>query len=1115
MKFFKIFWICIFFVAVMLPGKDKNYYIVKNPFDFTAGKIPIIVPVSENRDFAIFDVKNKKMIPVQKDIFPDGKIELVSLIDLLPKEEKTIEIVEHGGSVPSDSLKITYDENKKVYEISNGLYRFFLTFRRDNRKDWEEIYHVVCSDFTYLENNTDAGIKRLTNPQFGVFKGIPEVKILNGSFRLQLILKGKGELRSGNVKVSGDINFTLTLFTNKPTFDTETIFVPDEDGSVYLIAAGETLVSASEKNKWTLFSKSNKTEEDISITFGGKESISVEGTKWVSAACGNRAFTYVLDDINSNVSATRGEGGIERSKVVFRLSNFSETSNYIRPDFFGVTAKKGEPLNLKMRVTFYPSFREEKFVGINDYSIFQTDFLVPRIVKKIFNFSGEVAVSQQDAEEIRRILQTKDIFILVGDRMDDKNLEILKDLSKKWHVPLLTASDISTFLNNQYQRNDCRDSVIILVGSPEENLVVNVHNKKYGFVDPYFPGGGKGIISVSENFLVPGRQIIYVGGADVSCAKKAIKYLQQNFALPRINGLQVRTIPPEMRPRPWMIREKIEGLYLLVCKGEIEPVHLLLYSPEEVKNLEVVCDIKNLAGSKINYQLSYIPWSFAGVDRDGNIYPEGKQPAHLEGHPLPHATFLPGSVKKEGMEIPFITYMANHDAMWEGLPETIPASRQISLWINFKIEKDINPGIYQGNIKIRCKNNEKRIPIKIEVADIELPEKWQMDFFPMYSLDNYNENVFKLYLGIDKNDEKTYLDAIRKLGNLLFSHGATVVNISAYDMEITFTPDGKIRINPNKINNVIDAYRKGGFDGWFEMSVHPHYWEPMVEGISNFKKISMEEARKIFFEGLKEWMKSKNLEGKIIARIGDEPGDADKWVEMASKLKGSGMLITVAHNRTNEEFARKMVGTIDIWCPLWNRAITGWMGEILPDDEPSRFNRNFFNERKKAGETIWNYTCATPYFSLTRLPTEIYFYFWDSFNKKFDGVVYYGGGYWCHMWGGDTLPGVKGHIAHRDYYVYNVYGKNSKHDWVGGTTLFYPDARIKEVISSQRFEIVRQAQEDIKLFSLIREKFGDTKLADLLSWVVSTRNHADIPPEEVHKVRERAIRFVLENKETK
>ncbi|MCM8759171.1 MAG: hypothetical protein NC906_05310 [Candidatus Omnitrophica bacterium] len=1100
------YFICLFLVSSLY---GDGFYIVKNPFNFPVEKVPVVIPINENKDFVFYDTNNKKMILTQKDIFPDGKIELVGLIDLLPGEVKRIEIREFSGASVPDLLKTVYDENKKIYAFSNGCYRFFLSFRKDGRKDWEDIYHVVCSDFMYLQDNTGTGVKQISNPQLGVFNGVPNVSIMNGPFRLQIILKGKGELRYSTSKIPGDLQLCITLYANKPVFDTETIFIPDEDGSLYLVAAGETLVSASEQDRWNLYSRSHRTDEDISINFGVTERVSVEGTKWVSAIGSNRAFSYVHDDINSNVSTSKGEGGIERSKVVFRLSNFSEKSNYIRPDFFNITTKKGEPLKLKMRITFYPSLQAEKIFGLNDYNIFQTDFLIPRAVKNIFKFSGDVAISQKDIEKIKEILNTTDVFILAGDKVNDANLGLLKELSTKWHVPILTACDISQFLNNQYQRNDCKNLVIILVGSPEENLVVRAHNKKYGFVDAYFPGERKGVISVVENFLDTGRYLIYIGGEDPAAVKKSIEYFVKKFNPPKVDDLQVRVISPELRPRPWMIREKIESISIPVCRNETQPVHLLLYAPSEIKDLELVCDIKNSQGEKIGYQLSYIPWSFAGVDKDGNVYPEGIQSAHFEGHPLPHVTFIPGSVKRENTEIPFITYMANHDAMWDGLPPRIPSRRQVSIWIDFKIEKGLALGNYEGEIKIRWNKKEKKIPIRIDIFDIELPTGWQMDFFPMYGLDNYNENVFKLYLGIDKNDEEAYLNAIKRLGTLLISHGATIANISAYDMKIKFFPDGVIKIEPNELNRVIDAYREGGFNGWFEMGLHPHYWEPMVEMISNFKKVSIEEARRIFFEKLKEWMRDKGIEGKLIARVGDEPGDADKWVEMAAKLKGSGFLITVAHNQTKEEFTRKMVGTIDIWCPLWNRAITGWMGEILPDDEPSRFNRNFFNERKQAGEIIWNYTCATPYFSLTRLPTEIYFYFWDSYNKKFDGVVYYGGGNWCHMWGGDTLPGVKGHIAHRDYYVYNVYGKNSRHDWVGGTTIFYPDARLKEVISSQRFEIVKQAQEDVKLFSLIRGKFGDQTLNNLLSSVVSPRNHNDIPPEDFHKVRETAIKMLL------
>ncbi|MCM8788517.1 MAG: DUF4091 domain-containing protein [Candidatus Omnitrophica bacterium] len=1110
MKKLKSIFIGTLTFCAVLSGMEKNNYVMKNPFNFAVEKIPIVVDYEGNKNLTFYDINSKKNIPTQKDILPEGKKELICLVDLLPGEKKYIGIKESNEfSMPeSFNNKATYDENKQIYAISNGSFQFSLGFRKDTRKGWENIYHVVCSNFQYLDNNRETGIKQISDPQLGVFNKKPEVTVISGPVRLQIIISGKGELRSGNSIVSGSLRCIIRLYEKKPVFESETTFIPESDGQLYLVAAGETAVIAGETEKWSLFSISHKTGKDVSVVFGEKQNTGDEGTKWVSAVAADKAFSYVYDDINSNISATKGEGGIERSKVVFRISNFSEKANYIRPDFFGIKAKKEEPLILKMRITFYPAVPEEKDFALKDYRVFQTDFLLPRLVKETFSFSGDVALSRQNYEKINKILNTRDVFILTGEKINKEQLDMIKKLSEYWQMPALVASDISDFLNFQYFKNDCQNTAMILIGSPEDNLIVRAHNKKYGFVDGYFPGEGKGIISVIENFPPDtDRPVIHVGGMDSKSVMKAIAHLMKNFSVSRMKDLQVRVMPPELRPRPWMRKEKIESVSLKVCKGETEPVHLLLYTPEQIKNLEVICDVKNSEGRKIECELSYIPWSFAGVDLEGNIYPEGKEAICFEEHPLPHATYLPGSIKKEGQDIPFITHIANHDAMWLGLPPRIPANRQLSLWINFRINNDVPSGLYEGNITIKCESQEKKIPVKIEVLNIQLPSQWAMDFFAMYSLDNYNENVFKLYLDIDKNDEKTYLKAIQSLGNLLYSHGSTVANISAYDMKIKISPDGNIELEPDELNKIIRAYREGNFNGWFEMSLPLHYWEPMIEAISKFKSISFEEAKRIFFEKLKEWMKKENI--KVIARVGDEPGDADKWAEMASKLKNSGFLITVCHNRADEQFTRKMIGTIDIWCPLWNRAITGWMGEILPDDEPSRFNRKFFNERKQAGEIIWNYTCATPYFSLTRLPTEIYFYFWDSFNKGFDGVVYYGGGYWCHMWGGDDLPGVKGHIAHRDYYVYNVYARNKKSDWVGGTTIFYPDARKKEVISSQRWEIVRQAQEDVKLFSLIRKKYGDSELSNILFSVVSPRNHIDIPPEDFHKVRQEAIKLLL------
>jgi len=650
------------------------------------------------------------------------------------------------------------------------------------------------------------------------------------------------------------------------------------------------------------------------------------------------------------------------------------------------------------------------------------------------------------------------------------------------------------------------------VGSPSENIVVRMNNKKHGFVDSYFPGKGKGIISIIDDFLETGRPIIYAGGDDWGSAKKAILYLIENIKVPPMNKPQFRVISPELRPRPWMRRGKeINEVKIIGCKNETEPLHLLIYTPGEIKNIKIITHVKSPGEKILSPEIFYIPWSFPGVGIKGEIYPEGKQTITPDGnYPLPQRKVHPDSINKGNKPVPFVFYRPNNDAMWKGYPKNLPSDRLTSIWFNFKFEEDIPSGEYPGKILIRWDNGSKEIPIRIKIVDIKLPNRWAMDFNPMHGIYSYNKNVFKLYLGIPERDEKLYLQAIKNFGNLLWTHGATVAALPRYDIKISIFPDKKIQLNTEELDKVINAYREGKFEGKFTLSLHPNFLLPIVKAIALNNKISEKEAWIIVSQKIKEWIISKNLSGKIIVRVGDEPGNADKWVEEAKKLKDSGMLITVCHNRNDENFLRKMVGTINIWCPLWNRAITGWMGEIIPEDDPKRFNKRFFEERRKAGDIIWNYSCTTPYFSFTRIPTEINFYFYDSFNKGFNGAVYYGGGNWAHMWGPSTfLPGVKGgYITHRDNYVYDVYSYGGK-GWHGGTFLIYPDARRHSVLSSQRFEIVRQSQEDLKLFSLIRKKFGQKELNKLLSSVVSPRNHHDIPPEDFLKVREKAIMLLL------
>ncbi|NLF21985.1 MAG: hypothetical protein GX590_02395 [Lentisphaerae bacterium] len=1079
--------------------------IALNPLDF-AVREAARVALSQTAPTVLADAATGEALPTQMDLQPGGGAEAITILDLAPGARRRLTF-RPGQPIVIQGATNALSAGAPGCRLTNDLIGCTVTLRAAGQARHQGLYQVWLTDFAVEGGAVASGVQTLQNPQLASFEGLPAHRLWRGPLHTRLELAGPAQLWYGtHTNVPGNARLTLTLHAGSPVLDIETRFDPAGGGELYLCSAGQLAVNAG-GDIWQLRAPPWKGTDPVTNHFGvTNRNSDVMGTCWVAARGGRQAFSYVHDDLASTIASVPGAGGRPRSKAALRLSNFSAKSNYIRPDFFRVRPVPGEPVILRMRLTLYGQPPETDAFAARDYLRLQTAFTAPRLIAETPPFTGEVALAEADRERIARLLRERDIALVAGEALAPETLAEATRLADTWRVPLLGACDLDTFLNREYSRYDCNDLVLVLVGSPSENRIVYANNTRHALADAYYPGTGKGRIAVIDDFLGTGRSVIYAGGEDARGTRLALRQLGERFAPPRIEAPQFRPMPPALRARPWMRRARGGATDLQSPRRATATAHLLVWLPETLEEVRVETRLRHDTGSVLTGSVAHIAWSYAAIGPGGEVYPEGHEPIHPDGHPLPHAMPFPGTIRAAGAPAPFTSHLANNDALWPGLPAHWPEGRMVSLWVTIDVPATAAPGRYAGAIEVAWRGGRHATPVQLEVESLVLPEGWQMDFNAMYSLHGYNEDMLALYLDLPPHDEAAYLDAVADLGRLLWSHGVTVAQLPSYDLGAVLRPDGSVRLDTRRLDAIIGAYRRGGFDGLFMTSLVPSRWRAIEDLLGRHAAPGETRApRERLYALLNAWIDARGLKERMIARVGDEPGDIPAWVELARPLKGSGFRLSVCHNRTAEEQMRLMVGTIDVWCPLWNGAITGWRGQLRPADDPACFNRRFFDERRAAGDTIWNYTCATPYASLTRVPTELFFYLWDSFAKGFDGAAYYGGGYWSHQWGGNVLPGVRGHLAHRDYHVFDVFTRSG---WSGGTSLFYPDARNRRLLASQRWELLRQAQEDIKLFALYRQQHGETALRQRLSSVIAPRDHDNIAPAEFDAVR-RAVRQAL------
>ena len=1098
---------------------EARVYRVHNPLSWPVRAEPVTISLDRKPEgpVALVDQKTGQTLPSQVDATGDGGHELVSQVTLPANASRRValrRVDNRRAPEKSPRIEMIERDDRARYALRNGRIRFRARVRGPRRGDR---YHLSFDQFEHVGVDAPAGVDSIGAAQQAYFTQPPDITVQQGPVRARLIAQGPGSFPSQKPKIEGTVRLVISIYADRATIDTHSTFTPKSNGRVRISGAG-TLSIDQAAGDWRMTSPDHETGEPFEVTFGAAEGDqNHHGERWVAGRGKASALAYAYDDRHSRFARERGEGGALLSKVRIRVWNFPEQrGNYISPHGRGIRLVKGQPITFGLRLTVYPQSKPDATFARQHYEQFVTEFLAERRVENPSAFEGDVALRDDDRKRIRKLIRDKDVALVVGEAVTEANLAAARSLAKQWQTPLMTERGLHrVFFNWQYPRSAFEDLVLVLLGCPATNRTIALNNDAHGFVDAYYPGDEKGRITVVDAFLDTPHTAIFAGGNDKTGARRATAYLAETFAPPTIDGPQWRTLSPMRRVRPWMRRGRSDlELDLAACRGETATGHVMLYAPRRLSEIDVnvTFDGERVEGARAD--VAHTPWSFPGIARDGKSYPQAIHPVHPDGHPLPQRDRWIEHLKTEPESTPFVCVAPNHDAIWPGGPDVALARQQVSFWVKVRVPADMAAGTHRGQLEVTWAGGSQRIALTLNVRDVTLPPRWAMGLNAMYSHRGYRRNVLLLYLGIGDDEQRRYEAALRQLGGLLWSHGATVANVMTTSMRTDIGLDGDWSLNMQPVARQIEAYEAGGFEGRFEFGGHPTEWRPVFKVMSQMLNVEPAEARRQWNARFKTWLKSRDLQARSFMRVGDEPNDFEKWAEHARRAQAMGLRTTVCHVGDVSEL-RRMRGAIDMWCPNWFVFLDRYSRDRPADDE-RLFNEQFMNQAKRRGEAVWNYTYGSgaPYSDLRRMPTELRFYFWDSFAKGADGVAYYGAGNWSHHWSGDEYDD-RGTVRLRDGYVYDVFS-NARwpKGWHGGLSLMYPDARTHRVLSSQRWEVVREAQEDVRLFALLRKRHGDDALRELLEPVVGFRPSPDqritrwwqnIKASRMQAVRERVI----------
>ncbi len=375
----------------------------------------------------------------------------------------------------------------------------------------------------------------------------------------------------------------------------------------------------------------------------------------------------------------------------------------------------------------------------------------------------------------------------------------------------------------------------------------------------------------------------------------------------------------------------------------------------------------------------------------------------------------------------------------------ITTKKSLAIRFMWNIPTEIKPGDYELNINIKEITFSRDVKVKITVHDTVLPEPGQTTygytnwFSPDKIAEYHNEKIW----------DSVFWDLLKEYASLM-QHGRQNMFWVRWN-DFFSEKDGKPALDKERLERYIHLFTSAGIH-YIEFSPIAHRtggnWSSKTLSLFYKNTLASSEQGQAFARSIisqvKEVLTENNWLDRCRFHIADEPTDVlvDDYKKTASLLKE----IVPTSKIIEATMTRKLAGAVNIWCPQLQNF---------------QQHRNFFEERRKAGDEIWIYSCLIPGGKwLNRLIDQerlrpVYIG-WSLAKYDLGGYLHWG----LNHWGTD--PFKQSVIDH-----FHAQGTNNQLP-AGDTHVFYPGEH--EPWSSTRFEAHRVGMEDAELFKLLKKQ---------------------------------------------
>jgi hypothetical protein len=419
--------------------------------------------------------------------------------------------------------------------------------------------------------------------------------------------------------------------------------------------------------------------------------------------------------------------------------------------------------------------------------------------------------------------------------------------------------------------------------------------------------------------------------------------------------------------------------------------------------------------------------------------------------------------------------------------ESVDAGTNKPVWLTVYVPKTAKPGTYAGSVGVTCDGATVQIPISICVHSATLP-----DARTLYLTNWFSYGNVAVHHGVQLWSE-TWWKLIDAYAHCMAEHRQNVIITPIMDL-IQGRDDGKgkLSFDFSRFDRWVELFKKAGVIGKIEgghlgtrgewlakdfNAILPEITNP--DGSVKPKPsvmVTSEEFRTFlsqFLPALRKHLEEKGWLGIYLQHLCDEPikENADSYKKLSTYVRQYAPKFKIIDACMWSE----LVGAIDIWVPL-----------------PEHYERDikFFQDRQKAGDQVWFYTCLAPkgkYMNrfLDYPLIDVRLLHWVNFKYDLTGYLHWGFNYSTAKPFEETEPGTA------DNYLPP-----------GDSHITYPGPR--GPLSSIRLEALRDGVEDYELLKLL-EKKNPKKARAICDSIVRSLTDYTLDPAEFRAARLKLI----------